>query len=70
MGAEWRSSKPLRMVRELRLNQAMKACTNGAGIVRVIGMSSGRTVIASTLAPSLDLQIRTSGGRHGAVKKG
>jgi hypothetical protein len=58
------------MARKLRRNLAMKACISGAGIVRDIGMSSGQTVIACSLVPSLDKKIRASGWKHGAAKEG
>ena len=70
MGAESRLSIPPCMVRKLRQNLALKACTNGAGTTMVIGTSSGWTVKASTLVPSLDKKITTSGGKRGAVRVG
>jgi len=70
MGAESRLSIPPCMVRKLRQNLVLKACTNGAETAMVNGMSSGRTVKACTLVQSLDKKITTSGGKRGAVSVG
>ena len=70
MGAESRLSIPPCMVRKLRQNLVLKACTNGAETAMVNGMSSGRTVKACTLVRSLDKKITTSGGKRGAISVG
>lgn len=60
----------LYMAPKLKLHLALKECTNGAKIVRVIGMSSGLTVKTLTFVQNLDRKITKNGGKHGVVKMG